>query len=199
MKERILSANSGWLVLAIVVAVLSLGVAAVAQDDDFGRTGFYVAAMGSYSVENFDTDATGVDVKNALGFDLRTGYRLHPNVAVEGSFQHYRERELQPPGGPSVELLSWGFWLNFKFYPITGKVQPYALIGPGFMHLDAGRSRLLRISRDDNGFSPRGGVGLDVYLTKSIAATVEASYVFTTVDIEDKDHIPVTWGFTYRF
>lgn len=189
-----------WVTAVAFSGVLAFAMRASAQgEEDFGRTGFYVGALAAYSFENFDTDATGVNVKNALGFDLRVGYRAHPNVAVEGSFQHFKDRELQPPGGPSVDLLSWGFWMNVKLYALTGRVQPYALIAPGVMHLDAGRSRLMGISRDDNGFAPRGGLGFDVYATQNIAATLEASYVFTTFDIEDKDHIPVVLGVTYRF
>ncbi len=189
-----------WVAIAFVSCWLASTCPVAAQDgEEFGGTGFYLAALAAYSFENFDTDATGINVRNARGFDLRIGYRAHPNLAIEGSFQHYRDRELQPPGGPSVDLLSWGFWMNVKLYALTGRVQPYALIGPGVMHLDAGRSGLLRTSRDDNGFAPRGGLGFDAFITRNIAATLEASYVFTTFDIEDKDHIPVVLGLTYRF
>jgi len=184
----------------VVAWGLASRLAVHAQErDDFGRTGFYVAAMAAYSFENFDTGSQNVSVHGADGFDLRFGYRAHPNLAVEGNFQHFNDRTMIVQGGPTADLLAWGFWLNAKLYPLTGQVQPYMLLGPGFTHLDAGRSRVLGISRDDNGFSPKAGLGVDGYLTPNIAVTVEASYVFTVGDIENTDHIPLTAGLTYRF
>jgi len=184
----------------VVTSSLAVGLAVHAQEgDEFGRTGLYVGAMAAYSFENFDTGSANVSVHGTEGFDLRVGYRAHPNLAIEGNTQYFNNRAMIVRGGPTADLLAWGFWLNAKLYPLTGQVQPYLLLGPGFTHLDAGRSRVLGISRDDNGFSPKAGLGVDGYLTSNIAVTVEASYVFTVGDIENTDHIPVSAGLTYRF
>src|SRR5512141_67538 len=68
--------------------------AAVAQATapDYAAVGPYIGIGGLYAIELFD-HTCGCDYDNSGGFNVRAGYRVHPNIAVEALFEDYVEFE----------------------------------------------------------------------------------------------------------
>lgn len=149
---------------------------------------WYVQAGANFSVENFDIG--GQD--NGWGYNLRAGRRLCDMFAAEIQWEHI-------PGdfeGGGFDVDTWALTANGKFYPITGKVQPFALVGVGY---EDGRVHAVRGAPDPDGFAARFGIGLDVLITDNIGVAAEVDYLLETGDGPDLDQIPISLGFFYNF
>jgi opacity protein-like surface antigen len=131
--------------------------------------------------------------------------------------------------GQDFEIETWSFTLDGKIYPVqavhalldyfeTGvgpwpnRVQPFLITGFGYQDFDNKKLRdfLSRASIGNNVFPPEGfedwdfivrlGGGLEVYATKNIAISIDATYVLPlSNDMHDLDYVTIGWGFLYRF
>jgi opacity protein-like surface antigen len=232
MKKLLLGA------LTASMCGLSVGVplpnAASAQSYD--RTGAYVGGGFSYALENFGLGKTEQAVGDALGgnmsvglgadgspgVDIRGGYRLHPNIAIEGDLQYftgfdvnidnvtYRGQQIPIPAGVDTKVGSidaLAMTVNAKGYALTGRVQPYGLLGFGFMRASFDPNIEGADSQDDATFALRFGAGVDFYATEHIVVNLEASYLLPTSDYKfgegdpglGGDIIPIAIGVQYRF
>ncbi len=180
---------------------------APAPAETFGASGSYIEIGGVYVIENFDASSNAASMdddnartpplpvtsyRNSGGYQLRAGYRIAPWVAVEGEWEqdlNFRD---------SVEASVYDLTVNGKFYPFASRVQPYALVGMGWVNgLNDGSSH-----ENENSLGFRFGLGVDVYITKSIGVAAEASYVLpATGYLSDHgfDTIPVSLNLFYRF
>ena len=53
---------------------------------------------------------------------------------------------------------------------------------------------------DDWDFLLRAGGGVDIYLTRNIAISLDATYAFpVSNDLNDLDYVSFGWGFLFRF
>ena len=89
---------------------------------------------------------------------------------------------------------------NVKGYFLTGRYQPFLLVGGGGMTAEA-KVRALGLSASErlNGFAMRFGGGIDLYATKHVVVSVGTDYVLPFGDLKDLDYISIGWGFEYRF
>jgi opacity protein-like surface antigen len=89
---------------------------------------------------------------------------------------------------------------NFKFFFLSGRFQPFALLGFGALLLDLDDDTGRSAGGTESNFAMRYGLGLDVYITKQIAASIGASYVLPAgSNIEDFDYVSYGGGIQYRF
>lgn len=195
---------------------------------------WYLQAGAVVSIDNFDDDefvddyfkdwglsGSSLDFHTpsrdvGWGYDLRAGRRLNEIVAVELEWQHV-------PGGFDgsnyeagssyehyfrSEAETMALTVNGKFYPITGRFQPFALVGIGWGHVnldmyDAGYDTIdmwdEKWDWDGDGFVARFGLGLDVLITDAIGVAAEVDYLLPTGTIEDFDQIPITVSAFYNF
>jgi Outer membrane protein beta-barrel domain len=176
---------------------LSLGLAAIASaEEEYGRPGAYVGVGALWAEPDVDR-LDGAD--GTAGVDARAGYRLHRLVAVEGQVQYFDEvsGDVDTPFGTAdVDLTGVAFSSNGKVYPLSGRVQPYGLVGFGASYF-SGDAALegLTVSGSAVDFNVRGGGGVDVYLSPHVVLNAEATYL----RIDDSGLVPLALGAQYRF
>src|SRR5215475_10991610 len=154
--------NLGW--LGALLACVAVPVDADAQD--YARNGAYLGLAGSVGIyteaEDDLEDVFGnADIDPALGLNVRAGYRLHPHFAIEGEFEWLSEADIQVGGQDVATVESFTGTANGKAYLLTGRVQPFALIGIGGMgvRIEGGGG-----SASESDFAARFGGGVDIYI-----------------------------------
>jgi hypothetical protein len=192
----------------VATAALCLPSLASAQEVVYSRPGCYLGLGGvvafPVSAEDALEDATGssASVDESLGLLARGGCR-GSFAAGELHFEWLDGFDAEA-AGTSFDISAWALSLDAKLYPLAfvenrlpalaRRFQPFATLGFGYLSFDAAPLS------DDWDFIGRFGGGLDVYLTKHIALTIDTTYVLpTTDDLEDLDYVSVGWGLSYQF
>jgi opacity protein-like surface antigen len=168
------------------------------EEPDYARVGPYIGGGGNFALSNFGglgTPFATDSVDNSTGFHARAGYRVHPNVAIEARYERYLGFETDP--GPG-HLEGYSITANVKGFLLTGRWQPYALFGMGYLDLNSpGVDQGDNIAGDD--FAMRFGLGMDACITEHIAIGPEVAYVLPIGDASDLDMITVSLGAQYKF
>lgn len=200
------------------LACLPAGPAHAADDElPYAQRGLYLSAAANYMVPTKSSDirddverrfVLGVgdvissDVDNAWGMNGRLGYRLNPRIAVETQVEFVSsiEVDVQLNGGQSKEEIGFLAWTaNGKYFLLTGRVQPYVVAGAGW-----GRARVKPATGGSteraSGWVARGGAGVNLYGSRDVALTLEASYVHPASGaIEDRDYVSLNAGLMLLF
>jgi hypothetical protein len=157
------------------------------------------------------------DVSESLGLHARAGCRagwgggeLHFEWLQEFEVDVDVEVDGLEVGG-KAKVDGWALTLDGKLYPLwlledklpplARRFQPFATVGFGYLtgtiHASAdGFSG----EGDDWDFAARFGGGLDVYVTRHIAISVDTTYVLPVSDaLEGFDYLSVGWGVLFRF
>jgi len=164
----------------------------------------------TFSLVNVDSDTFG-----ATG---RAGYRCHPNISGEIQFEALAnfDGSLMENGTPSndsarnfdLELESLVFTNNVKGHLLTGRYQPFALLGLGFMRMESKArdatggtipGRAAQQSERTVEVAFRYGAGLDFYLTPKVVVTAEGSYLMPLGSLSGLDYYQFGLGLQYRF
>ena len=204
-EDRTMRLHSKWLALPVLAAlVFSLGSAVYAQDVDYARRGAYFGAGAFLAFENFDDEIPGVpvDADDSWGLNARVGYRLHPHFAAELQYEWYDDFDIEVFGIKAAELDGWSLGVNGKGYLLTGRFQPYVLVGGGLLDVEIEDTLGLGLSEDEEAFMWRFGVGLDSYLVGepgNMVLSIEAAYVLPTSDLDDFEFWTLGIGLQYRF
>ncbi len=183
---------------------------APAQDDDFARNGIYlgvpVAGAAYTEVEDDLEDLAAalgytipVDVEVPPGLDARVGYRFHPRLAGEVQLQWFPEADIEFFDVKALELETLIFTGNVKGYLLTGRIQPFLLVGAGLMHFDVKDKLGVGLRAKEEDFAARFGGGVDVYFDPNIAVVIDAGNVLPTGDLDGLDYVSFSVGFQYRF
>jgi opacity protein-like surface antigen len=172
---------------------------------------FVDPGFSTFSFGNIDSDTFG-----AMG---RGGYRCHPYFSTEIQFEALSDFDGSifengtPPvddsaRGFGLELESLVFTVNAKGHLLTGRYQPFVLLGVGFMRMES-KSRDItggtlptataNASDREVEVALRYGAGLDFYLTKNVVATAEGSYLMPTGKLDGLDYYQFSLGLQYRF
>jgi opacity protein-like surface antigen len=209
--------------LGAIIVCLSLFTAPVYADSEdevseYARNGVYFMAVGVFAIENFGS----WDLKDSYGVGARLGYRLHPYLAAEAQYEwlggfdckaHARCYVAGGPSGSGVKVREYDghvATVNAKAFLLTGRVQPYALVGVGGGRFEVKKKerRLLpdgetvekwNFSSYGNGLVSRFGVGVDLYGDEAWAMFTEAAYVLPRGNLRDLDYVSIEWGFLWRF
>ena len=168
------------------------------EEVDYARVGPYVGIGGNYAIENFDATGVGND-GNSPGFHVRAGYRVHPNVAIEGLYEYMSEfdEDSFPASRTTNNYSAWAVTLNAKGYLLTGRWQPYLLYGLGY--IDVNGHNVQNNTGTGEGLDMRFGAGMDACLTENIAIGPEVAYVLPFGDAANFDMITVALGLRYKF
>jgi opacity protein-like surface antigen len=194
-------------VLGAIFMVVAPGLAPAEEggSSTYARTGPYLGIAFAYGIENFDLsdveDAFDTDIgtSDSLGLDVRAGYRLHPNFAVEGNFQYFDEFRFDVSGLDIAEGEAWSFTGNAKGYLLTDRFQPYGILGIGVLQAELGDTIGIGLSEEQAAFMARFGGGLDCYATENVIFNAEFSYVLPAGDLDAFQFIPLVFGIQYRF
>jgi opacity protein-like surface antigen len=205
--------------------VTSLGCMAIVlltQDDEeeeegYDRRGIYLGASPSYARENFSESAVvgfgnlqGDNVLNlddndedSFGVMGRGGYRCHPRVSAELQFEWLDdfEAKISQIGTTqkyNAQFESLVFTDNVKGHLLTGRYQPFVLLGVGFMRME-GKARAVSFRETNTDVAMRFGGGLDIYATEKWVVSAEASYLLPTGKLEELDYYSIGLGVQFRF
>lgn len=187
-------------IVTIAITSASLPVAAEDEGPDYARLGFYVGA-GAEGGEFTDLGlGSGLDADTGAGFNVFAGYRAHAYVSAELEFEMLPEIDIKASGfGKFAEIETWAITGNVKAFPLTGRIQPFALVGIGALHGKLKDSVGFGLDESDAGFAARFGGGLDVYATEHVVVWARSTYVLPTGDVSDVDYVSFGGGLQYRF
>ncbi|HEU4428815.1 MAG TPA: porin family protein [Myxococcota bacterium] len=171
----------------VIMLALALGATGAAAQD-FARSGLYGQVNGVATFESFDgVPSSGLDT--GIGASGRLGFRMTPNIAVEGLVEY--SGDFSDISG--LDLTSTLFLANARYYFLTDRIQPYAALGLGgqIFHIDPGP--------DEGAFAVRFGGGLDYYISETWGLTGEFAYNVATGDLDDLNYMSLGWGAFFRF
>ncbi len=177
------------------------------------RGKWYIGVGALYSFEDFGGNLDGnLDWDDSFGFNLKGGYFLTDNWALEGRFGYHSKFESDYSSTYSGlsyteryeingEITCWDLTANIKGYPsIDGMVRPYGLFGLGIMNGNAeGKGTLtrcwyqsgncynysIRTDESETDTCVRIGAGTDLVFEKQWGLTVEASYLVGMGDLDN--------------
>ena len=91
--------------------------------------------------------------------------------------------------------------INTKGYLLTGRVQPFVLVGVGAMSVRGENSPISsnKSSQDDGHLVARFGGGIDFYVTRHWVVSGQADYVYSATNLESTNYISVGFGAMYRW
>ena len=189
--------------LAVGIALCLCALPVHAQDDeeeedDFGRPGLYVGAMGIHAFQNFYVKDRGYfrdlspsipnSYDNSFGFNVRAGYRAQDHFAAEFEYEYVNGFDRT-----DTSIRTHVFTANAKLPFTTGRFQPFLGYGLGFMSASqAGAS--------DLNFAMRAYGGIDIYIDNNWMVQLESSYVFPIGNVRGLDYVTAGFlGVAYRF
>ncbi|HVN38822.1 MAG TPA: outer membrane beta-barrel protein [Myxococcota bacterium] len=172
-------------------------------NEDANRPGFYLGLAGTWAHQKFE-DSNNIKFDDSIGFNARAGYRALSwlSAEVQGEWLANFNVDLGPEDG-WIEIHDLG--ANLRLNLPTGLIQPYALLGGGWMHADLRGVHQGNIQKSftdgangDGGFGRFGG-GMELYPKPWLAVDLGVAYVLPTGDVRNLEYLSITWGFLYRF
>jgi opacity protein-like surface antigen len=190
-------------VTSVFIAMATLCVSNLARaQEDYSRAGWYLGLGGVVGIPISAED-------EFVGLDARGGYR----GKWGGGDLHF-----EWAGGDDDDFendynnnYDWALTLDGKLYylagledwlhPLARRLQPFFTAGFGAVYFDHSFSANSPKSDSKHwDFAIRAGSGLDVYLTRNIAVSVDWTYVRPmSKTLNDLDYHTIGWGFLYRF
>lgn len=189
-------------------------------EEGFARRGPFVGAHGRYATLVFDDfseaeyqflndPAVSLSYDDSFGASGLVGYRCAPRFSAEVQAEWISgfEGDFSFPGLGQFDDLRLDpivATANLKAYLLTGRIQPYLLVGAGAITIEVDPprpplSQTFLQNKRENEFAMRFGGGVDVYATDHIVVTVGADYVRPFGSFADLDYVSIGWGFQYRF
>lgn len=170
----------------VSAAVLAGWATTASADEEYGRSGPYVALGATYAFEEFSGAANGAD--GTWGYHVAGGFRFNEYFALEVTGEQYIK--FDAPGG-NVDIGMGA--VSGKLYPFSGIVQPYLAAGGGWAWIDDDRGA------KSNGFAARFAGGVDFYVARNWVLFAEVGYFLPTTSGGDYDVVPLSFGVQYRF
>ena len=160
----------------------------------FGRAGGYVSGAAVKGVERFDDGDKGLSFDDGnIGYAVRGGMRTADGFALEASVERVDSYTIQAASARQ-DLDFSTLSVSGKFFVFDGRFQPYLTAGIGWAWVNISGP-----GTGDNAAFYRGGLGVDVYLTESIALFAEGNYDWMTGDLRNLDHVNLMAGVMFRF
>ena len=158
----------------------------------FDRSGWLAGASASFQYEDFNHLRTR-SADDSVGMKLRLGYRCSPHLGWEFNYEWAESFDISDGTGAHADVDLWALTSDAKWYPLTGRWQPFLLAGVGILTADP----IGKGTGTDLTF--RFGTGMEAYVTENVALAFDASYVLPTSKVKDLPYLSLTWGFLYRF
>jgi opacity protein-like surface antigen len=207
--------------VSIVCSSVALTADEEVDEDDFARRGWMVGMAGSFAFETFEDDAetdfqhvlgpeVSLSVDDSAGLSGRAGYRCHRyfSAEVEVEWIDGFSSDLTQPFVDQLAKVDYEpvvVTTNVKGYFLTGRYQPFLLIGAGAMTADTklrdpvGLAFTGLDSESENAFVMRFGGGIDLYATKNVVVSLDIDYVLPFANLDALDYVTIGWGVQYRF
>ena len=104
-------------------------------------------------------------------------------------------------GLPEVELDTHLITANARLFGLTGRFQPYALVGVGILIVNT-ELKLPDVPKPfgvDTGFTARFGGGLDFYLSEHSVLNLEGTYLAPSDKVKGENYGTLGASYQYRF
>lgn len=164
---------------------------------DPSRTGVYLGAGAVYAMQNFS--GTGVNTDDSGAFNVRIGYRFIPRLATELHIESYPGFDAGDGAGNDVgDINGWTVGGNARGYILTGKYQPFLLMGVNFLDMETNDSRAADPSKQNDGVAMRFGGGMEIYTFNKVALTADISYLLGLDETDGYDVVAFSLGFIFR-
>ena len=190
------------------------------EDPGFDRRGFVIGLNGTYAIEAFRENeeadlqdalqpfTTSLTMGNTGGLSGFVGYRCNRHFSAElqvewlHGFEGVQSEEMQ--GEFATATLEPIFTsVNGKGYLLTGRYQPYVLVGAGTLTVDTETREILDPTNSNSltktMIAMRFGGGVDVYATKHIVVNLGVDYVLPVTGVKNLEYISINAGLRYRF
>lgn len=170
------------------------------EEPDYARTGAYIGVGGNYAIEFFGGEGDGDLIGNSGGLKAFVGYRVHQNVAVQLRYDRYFGFDTDDRGAAGDfggEYTAWALMADVKGYILTGRYQPYVIVGLGYIDFDSTNNR--PVPDAGSGFGMRYGAGLDAHVTENIVMSPEVAWLQPYGDADDLAALTVGAALTYKF
>jgi hypothetical protein len=148
--------------------------------------GFYLGAGPSFIDQDgcewvFDPEGTCADNVTAFGLGGKAfaGYRFHPNIAVEGSFNYFGVAEDDDDSDSLDEYESYGVGLAvLGILPVNDRVELFAKAGAFYGWLDERDNTGVTVRHlKDSGLSPLLGGGVNVAIGGPFSIRGEVEWI----------------------
>jgi opacity protein-like surface antigen len=210
----IVRATALQLLLLAALALFAGAAAAEPPPPEYDRAGWYLGLAGFYAISDYDLTTSDLDVVppqppntnpkfgDSGGIDFRAGYRAFSRWAFEFDYQWQAGFDSTNSSlDPLLEIDTHLLGLNTKFFLLTGRWQPYVLLGASLLIFNS------EIVDDDFkkpwdvsvGFAPRFGGGVDFWIREHWALTLEGTYIVPVGVLDGANMGSVGAGFQYRF
>lgn len=167
------------------------------EEVDYHRRGVYLGLAGSWGVEKFDDD-NDINIEDSVGVNARVGYHALSWLSVEAQAEYLPKFEID--FGPDTgDLAVWLAGANLRLNLPTDLIQPYALLGGGYMGADLSGAGTGGRDYDGNGGFGRVGGGVEFYFWPFLALDAGVTYVIPAGDVQDLQFLSIHWGAIYRF
>ena len=182
-----------------------------------------VAIEAPLDQTNASPTLMSLKVQDRVNGLFRFGYRFHPRFALEATFEVVDEYDVSvtenvpfrnsqqvsqtEPRRENVQETTTGLKLrplvatvNAKAYLLTGRFQPYFLVGAGPMFAAVENTRS-GVTENEIVAALRTGGGLDFYITENVIMNTGVSYVYPFGALQNGlDYVSFELlGFQYRF
>ncbi|MEW6742367.1 MAG: outer membrane beta-barrel protein [Planctomycetota bacterium] len=181
-----------------VLAVLLFLPACAMGPTNYSETGLYVSGgllRAWDDVDDIEDSDFDLDSDQAYGWDLRAGLRFLNHFAVELMYEDLQQFDFEGAEADLSSIMAQG-----KLYLLTGIIQPYGLLGIGFVDGDLDVETIGDdISEDETDFMLRGGLGLELFLLPSFSLFAEGAYYWPQDDLEDLNFYTAQVGASLHF
>ena len=165
-----------WLVALALLSFLASDALAE-EPPDFAEQGLYVA--GQVGGAFFRNNVAIVDPSDGPPFYLEVDNDVTYGARLGHRWKHWGlEVDMDYASGSSNSFTTT---LNGRWYPWTGRIQPYLVAGMGFSYI---RPSVVDSSADaifgGTVFAMRGGGGAEIYITEHWFTDVTTSYLYVT-------------------
>jgi opacity protein-like surface antigen len=158
-----------------------------------------------------------VSVSSSPGFNFRVGRKVLPNLAIEVQAEYLADFKVSIGNFGTLRAEALSFTVNAKIPLLTGRFQPYGLVGGGAMWVyhdlpypqvefpipeQSGNPTESRgiVDADKLGGVFRIGTGIDFYITEHVAINGELTWVSSQGQkVNDIKFIAIQAGLIYLF
>ncbi len=173
------------------------------SSEGFDRRGFFIGVGGGFAGENFSDSEATATADDGWSVKGGGGYRCHPRYSVGASFEYFAGFDTQWPVVSDIydgDIEIYVGTFDIKGYLLTGRYQPYLLLGGGVFAARSGVTAYLGSQFPDyTDFVFRFGGGFDAYATDHVVVNIGASYLLPLGVVSGLELFRVGGGIEYRF
>ena len=180
--------------ITLAAALLALATSASAQLNNKAYIG------GAFGLSNVDVDCAGVAScdNNDKGFKLYAGYKLHPQIAIEGGYIDFGKSNISVGSRGVGSIAVDGFLLNAAGrLPFTRELTGVGRLGLAFV--DTKASGWPYGNRTDGSTNAYFGLGLEYSFSKNLRGTASADFTSGEVAGDDGSVRLLSIGVQYDF